>query len=399
MKSEQTTFDVLINPISKSDFITKYWEKEFLHIPRNDIQYYSGILTIAQMNDFLSHNDIRYPTIRLAKNGAEVPLGDYSNILTFGNYAAEGLINIDKLFNCYYDGATIVHQLMKYSVDSLSQFTNDLEKHFGFTVETTVYLTPEKSQGFTAHYDTHSVFVLQIYGSKTWRLYDNVKDLPTLDQHFVKALYKETEPKNTIKLLPGDLLYVPRGLAHDAITTDGVSLHITLGVFPHLWLDYFTAGLQHLKNQVEFRKAPLDYILDNDKWQEEKFNQLLDTFLSGLNETVLLQTLSEKVISRQMKDGTERLLNYARRKFVNAESVLSRRKKITFKLTQDNESVRLTFYNKVLDFPSDYIDAIKFIVSNDNFKPKDIIGLQEESDKLKLANKLLEEGFITIIHI
>jgi len=396
MTTSQTIFDFLISPINKNDFVSKYWDKEFFYIPRNDENYYSEILTINQMNEFLSRNDIRYPTIRLAKDGSEVPLDNYSNILTFGNYAAEGLINIDKLFSCYYDGATIVHQLMKYSVDSLSKFTNELEKHFGFNVETTVYLTPEKSQGFTAHYDTHSVFVLQVYGSKTWRLYDNVKDLPTLDQHFVKAQYKDTEPTQTIKLLPGDLLYVPRGLAHDAITTDGVSLHITLGVFPHLWLDYFKAGLQNLKEQIAFRNAPMDYFLGDEKKQEEKFNQLLDTFLSDLNEENILQVLSEKVIGRQMKDGTNRLLNYTRRKSIDANTRLNRRKKIIFKISQDKQNASLTFYNKTLDFPLNFLDAIKFITSLDSFKPSEIVGLTDEFDKLKLTNKLIDEGFLTI---
>ncbi len=396
MSIAKNIFEFLIAPISNNDFITKYWDKEFLYIPRDDFYYYSEILTISQMNDFLSHNNIRYPTIRLAKDGKEVPLDKYSNILSFGSYAAEGLINIDKLFSCYYDGATIVHQLMKYSINSLSKFTNALEKHFCFNVETTVYLTPENSQGFTAHYDTHSVFVLQICGSKIWRLYDNVKDLPTLDQNFVKAEYIDTEANQTIKLLPGDLLYVPRGLAHDAITTDGVSLHITVGVFPHLWLDYFKEGLQNLKEQVDFRKAPLNYLVGNEKEQEDTFNKLLDTFISQLSESSILQVLSDKVIGRQMKDNSNRLLNFSKREAISLSSKLKKRTQIVFKITCDEHKVYLTFYNKTLSFSIEHRKAIEFITTVKSFQLKDITGLPTDRDKIVFSKKLIEEGFLTV---
>ena len=45
-----------------------------------------------------------------------------------------------------------------------------------------VYLTPPSSQGFTAHYDAHDVFILQIAGSKHWRLYDAPLRLPMESQ-------------------------------------------------------------------------------------------------------------------------------------------------------------------------------------------------------------------------
>lgn len=395
MNNRKAVFEKMIAPICTSDFIAKYWDADFLYISRNDPQYYSNILTINDINDFLSRNDIRYPAIRMTKDGSPIPIEKYTDTLSFGSYVSEGLVNIDKLLNCYYEGATIVHQLMKNSIERLSIFSNEIENEFGFNVGTTVYLTPNKSQGFTAHYDTHSVFVLQIYGTKTWRLYDTVKDLPTLDQHYVKAEYKPTDPKQVIKLFPGDLLYVPRGMAHDAITTDGVSLHLTLGVFPHLWQDHFKTGLEKLKDNLEFRKSPIEYILSGRSEPDTQLNKLLDEYLATLSFAETAEVLSNKIINRQMVENAGRLKNYVNIDMVTIDTVFYRRRSIIFRIRREEKNVSLEFYNKTISFPISFEKVLDYIVSVDSFKPSEIKESLDEDETLALAKKLTLEGFLS----
>lgn len=38
-------------------------------------------------------------------------------------------------------------------------------------VGTNVYLTPPQSQGFAPHYDDIEAFIIQLEGSKYWKLY------------------------------------------------------------------------------------------------------------------------------------------------------------------------------------------------------------------------------------
>ena len=60
--------------------------------------------------------------IRLAKDGVELPLEDYSKNLTNGRYTMEGLIDTDKLFGHFKNGATIVFQLIHKSIHRLTFF-------------------------------------------------------------------------------------------------------------------------------------------------------------------------------------------------------------------------------------------------------------------------------------
>jgi hypothetical protein len=123
---------------------------------------------------------------------------------------------------------------------------------------------------------------------------------------------------------------------------------------------------------------------------------LLDNFLSQLNEEDILQLLSEKVIGKQMKDSSNRLVNYSKRKTLEISSTLRRRNQIIFKTSQDEYYVYLTFYNKTLSFPIFNGEAINYITTIDKFKPTDITGLSSDIDKLNLSNKLIDEGFLTI---
>ena len=47
-----------------------------------------------------------------------------------------------------------------------------LQEHFGFPVGCSAYLTPPNTQGFPPHYDDVEIIVLQVEGTKRWRLYE-----------------------------------------------------------------------------------------------------------------------------------------------------------------------------------------------------------------------------------
>src|SRR5215469_8498820 len=83
-----------------------------------------------------------------------------------------------------------------------------LEAVFHCPVHANMYLTPEGAQGFDAHFDTHEVFVLQLEGSKQWRLYGEPRALPLVDERF-NIPRDQLGPVREVELSAGDLLYIP----------------------------------------------------------------------------------------------------------------------------------------------------------------------------------------------
>ena len=62
------------------------------------------------------------------------------------------------------------------------QFCQELAGELGHPVQANAYVTPPQNQGFSAHYDVHDVFVLQIAGEKRWRIHPPVLVSPLRDQ-------------------------------------------------------------------------------------------------------------------------------------------------------------------------------------------------------------------------
>jgi hypothetical protein len=88
-------------------------------------------------------------------------------------------------------------------------FLDALRRESRHQCRANAYLTPSNSSGFSSHRDGHDVFVAQLAGSKEWVIEDQA-----------------------LTLAQGDVVYIPAGLAHSAVTRDVASLHLTIGVFP-----------------------------------------------------------------------------------------------------------------------------------------------------------------------
>jgi NitT/TauT family transport system substrate-binding protein len=59
--------------------------------------------------------------------------------------------------------------------------------------------------------------------------------------------------KREVTIKAGDLMYIPRGLPHDAYTSDESSLHLTIGVYPTQHVDLFSKAIKSLaQNDIDF---------------------------------------------------------------------------------------------------------------------------------------------------
>lgn len=172
-------FSKFLSPIDKSSFFSEFYQKKHLFISRNNQEYYSGVFNLKDVDYYLSKSDNYYPSIRMAQDGKELMYEKYVTKDTFGE---KGLIQNDKVYESFYSGATIVLQAHQRNLKSLKRLCLNLKEETSFNFSANAYLTPKHSKGFTFHYDTHDVFIMQIQGSKKFHLYDKPIYLPTNKQ-------------------------------------------------------------------------------------------------------------------------------------------------------------------------------------------------------------------------
>ena len=120
---------------------------------------------------------------------------------------------------------------------SVATACDEFSKHFnGKRVQCNAYYTPPKSQGLPVHYDLHDVFVLQLEGSKEWKLWPAFRkkvSKTTLlydEKENLHSWISSVEAKDqTLKM--ADVLFLKTGEPHAAFATEQYSLHLSFGVY------------------------------------------------------------------------------------------------------------------------------------------------------------------------
>lgn len=198
---------------------------------------FADLLTPDDVDDLLSRRGLRTPFLRVAREGRTVPDADF----TRGGGAGAAItdqLDDTALLRLFAEGHSLVLQGLHRTHPPLLDFSQQLAADLGHPVQANAYVTPTQSTGFSAHYDVHDVFVLQIAGEKRWRLHPPVLPHPLRDQPWQEraeavADAATARPHLEVTLQPGDTLYVPRGWLHAATALGGVSTHVTIGV--HVW--------------------------------------------------------------------------------------------------------------------------------------------------------------------
>jgi ribosomal protein L16 Arg81 hydroxylase len=395
----QPVLNTLLAPTTSEAFLRDYWENRFLHVARKSPEYFRDILTLEALDEYLSRNDLRYPSLRMIRAGKAVPLTDFSRPLKFGEYAADGLIDVDRVYEQYKAGASLVLQLMRSSISSVSGFANELQAEVRANVETTIYVTPPGEQGFTTHYDTHSVIILQIAGRKRWRLYDFTKRLPLLTETFDRASYSATPAVADIVLEPGDTLYVPRGLAHDATSMpDTKSVHVTVGLFPTMWRDMFEAHLRTLDDQVTFRHSPVSYFLPGAEAEfTAQKKEITKIAFPHVSPTGVLNRLARKDVTFQsrMTHGWMRQLDLVRN--LQSGQKIRLRPAIVTHVERDDKTLTIFWYDKRISFPNHVAPAIDRFFSREACIIRQLQPNLDEKGSLVLARKLVTAGLAEIV--
>ncbi|PWE18751.1 hypothetical protein DDZ18_03930 [Marinicauda salina] len=229
-------FAELIAPVAPETFFTEHHERAPLHLSGERSDRFSHLLSIAEIDRLLADEAFHDGELSMARAEPRVEPADY--------LLGDGRVDKGAVARLYGEGATLILPQLHRRVRPLAEFCRMLEAVFSAHVQTNIYLTPATAQGFQTHYDNHDVFVLQLEGTKRWRLYDSPAGVPFRGERFTPGQFAAGEPTAEFTLAPGDLLYIPRGLMHDAVSeAAGPSLHVTTGVLVKTWADFLLEAI------------------------------------------------------------------------------------------------------------------------------------------------------------
>ncbi|CAH1402056.1 unnamed protein product [Nezara viridula] len=258
--SGKNAFEKILGSISVDTFMSEYWEKGPVHIPCHTTNTFNSLISTERIDSVLRDRVVTF--------GKHLDVTSYSDGKR-ETHNLEGRANAHVVWDFYSNGCSIRLLNPQYFFHSVHCYNAMLQEYFGCFVGANAYLTPPMSQGFAPHYDDIEAFILQIEGSKIWRLYPPINKHGYLPRYSSRNLLDEEigEPVMEVKLNPGDVLYFPRGFIHQGRTEEEHSLHLTLSVYQKTaWCDLLEKLLPlTLKKaaslDVDYRKGlPLGYL-------------------------------------------------------------------------------------------------------------------------------------------
>lgn len=398
--TEIKSLESLLYPITTKDFINDYFEKKVLHIKLDNNRtsnYYHSLLNRDTLDAFLNEQSVKFPDVQLVGT----PDGFKHSSYLYG----DNRVNVSKLYKYYHEGATINVVGLNRFLLNLGKLCNNLTKETSHVYQTNIYCTPSNTQGFKTHYDSHDVIVLQVHGNKEWEIYDSPIELPLKSsQSFTPEMDLNPTLKQTLTLKEGEMLYIPRGVMHNAKATDTSSIHITLGLLGTTIHELLSNYVNTFAlNNKELRKfLPLGYINNSsiknklkddlknlmmNYFEDETFNNVIDAMEDEIIRKVPTKVLGQlKDIDRLNENG----INFN-------EVIYSIRDNLILKTQIIDEEFVIKVNGSEHTFP-DYVEStFNIIKAKETFSLKDLGNDLDDEGKEVLIEFLLKESVITII--
>ena len=376
-----------LDPVDAETFLAEHWEQRPLVVPRGEPGRFDDLLSEADVERLVCSTAIRYPGFRLVREGSQIPVGAYTSEVPW-RPPFTGTVNVPRVVAEWEAGATIVLQALHVNWHPLAVFCRLLEDALGRGVQANSYYTPSGSQGFGVHHDTHDVLVLQVAGEKRWRLYDPLLELPLKHQRYSSSLGDSGAPTDDFVLRAGDTLYLPRGWLHEAETSATDSLHLTIGIAAHTWLDAARGALAALEDEPGFRP---DVARGEAAGLEAALTAQLDP------ETVERRRRRRFVETRRpiREDGLSQLRALER---LDGATMLERRATVIADLEESNGIVTLVFEGKEIGFPAHAAPGVHACFDAEGpFRAADLPGDLDADGRLVLVRRLVREGFLRVV--
>jgi ribosomal protein L16 Arg81 hydroxylase len=187
-------------------------------------------------------------------------------------------------------GHTIVVRHAERHDGALAELARDFRRALGGDVDVHAVETPAGRPGFGWHCDFEEVFLLQLAGTKAYRLRKNTVHPWPVRETIRRQTTIDREGSSLgleVELREGDWLYVPSGWWHEGEARTR-SRSLAIGVAAPSGLDVLSAARETLLDSLLWRRrlpvSPLDGRPEAER--VARFRALLDELLADLRETI-----------------------------------------------------------------------------------------------------------------
>lgn len=390
-------FEALISPVSVPDFFTRFHGKSTLVLHREDPGYYGDLLSLADVDRCLRLAALSRTT------ALEVVTPPGSGRPTRTLRGTE--ISRDRLYEAHLAGDTLQLFEVEKVWPPVTLLAAEIQEALHAAVGVNFFLTPPHSQGCDMHFDLVDVMVLQLAGSKRWTLWEPTYEAPTetaLLRQKRNDLMEKDESKLTLReellLEPGDFFYLPRGYYHKAMAGGEISLHLSFGIRPLYWMDFFHRAFELAAlDDVDLRGDLPPGFTHDPKAQQvmaEKFAALMKRFREKASFDATLRSISEEWVGAQPLPADGHFAALSTVSELNQDSVVERRSGLICLVEASESTAAIKFGPNRVQGPAAIGPSLEFVRDNRRFRIADLPGALSADSKVVLVRRLVREGLL-----
>ena len=369
-------------------FLIHDWGRRALVAARPDAGGFDDLLSVDDVDRFLTTTALRLPFFRLVKSGERIAESEYTRTGRTGSRDVTGIADPARVANLFEDGATIVLQGLHRWSEPVARFCRDLELDLGHPCQVNAYITPPSAQGLDLHGDAHDVFVLQAFGRKRWEIHAAPRERPR-------------DPIDAT-VLPGDTIYLPTGTPHAARAQEELSGHLTVGVHVTPWRDVLTALVSRLLSS-EDDAIPAGWHDDPVRLGDDlaaRLGRLADR-LRDADAVEEAQRRRERFLSTRPSLARGSVAARATRIEVDDQTIVRRRAGSLCELRSRDGILVAMLGDRRLEMPPWLEPAMGVVASLDDGEPLRVGDLASEirsaEARAVLARRLIREGLLTTL--
>jgi hypothetical protein len=195
----------------------------------------------------------------------------------------------------------------------------------------------------------------------------------------------------------GDMLYIPRGLMHDAETTGELSMHITAGLLGYTWQDMLVEALiHHGAKDIEFRKnLPVGFARQDVSGTDslkQHVSVLLQDMVASMDVSSSLTRFTEKLQSDIRPNLPQQFNAILHLSEVGDETMVAIRPEVHFFLSDSEDKCRIHLFGSIIEFPAFMLPALNHVRQHNAFRVSELPDCVDENGKITFVKRLIKEG-------
>ena len=226
----------LLGGLTVAQFLHRYWQKQPLLI-RQALPGFRSFLTPEELADLACKEGINSRLV--IEKGGERPWQVKHGPLTRADFR--------KLPRTHWT-------LLVTDIDKALSPGADLLEHFSFIPNWRIddlmisYATKHGSVG--PHVDSYDVFLLQAQGQRRWQISKRRYGSDDLVPNTDLQILADFRPQHEWVLVPGDILYLPPGIAHHGVASEDCMTY-SIGFRAPAYHDMLSAFAEHYARQLD----------------------------------------------------------------------------------------------------------------------------------------------------